>query len=142
MQRYAKAFAWFTGNEKVGMNQLKTVAPYLFWHKIQPTQKALTENPKYGNDRIAFVNTLVEKIETDYDELRDSKARKVYSAALNAIEKGRIGDRTLTDVEIRNVTKNAIEEIGKVDRPWAISLASHVASAYNIHYNGNKAEES
>ena len=131
MQRYAKAFAWMNGKDTVELNDLKTVVPYLLWHKIQPTSKALTENPKYANDRIAFVDSLVEKIENDYQELLGSDALKLYALSLDAIRTNKLGDKTLNKETVRSVVRNALDKIGAVDRPYALTLASHLASEYN-----------
>ncbi|MEK6850035.1 MAG: AAA family ATPase, partial [Nanoarchaeota archaeon] len=51
MPRYAKAFAWLNGDDKVTPAHVKTILPFLLWHKVQPTAKALSENPLHANDR-------------------------------------------------------------------------------------------
>ncbi len=126
MPRYAKAFAWLNGKERVELEDLKTIMPYLLWHKIQPTQKALTEDPKYANDRISFVKGLTEKIETDYTSLQNDQAFKVYVAAINAVR-----DEKLQGERLRKMVVNAITRIGQSDTPYAINLANHIASEYN-----------
>lgn len=138
MERYAKAYSWFNGKKKVELDDLKTVLPYLLWHKIQPTSKALAEEPKYANDRISFINGLTNKIENEYAELLGSDAFLQYSAALKIIETGKIGDKTLTKDEVRRIARNAILKIGDVDKPYAITLASHVASEYNSKFMEKK----
>lgn len=138
LERYSKAFAWINGKEQVGLEDLKVVAPYLLWHKVQPTEKALTENPKYANDRIAFIQGLLTQVESDYAELQGTEAIKTYAVALNALRTGKIGKKELRDEEVRTVVKNAINKIGSEDKPYAITLAAHIASEYNMKYNGNK----
>jgi MoxR-like ATPase len=136
MPRYAKAFAWFNGDDKASLTHLKKVIPYLLWHKIQPTQKAITENPFYANDRIAFVEDLVRKVETDYTEFMNHEVRKkYYLPALRAIKEGKLSTKNLTPEELRTITKNAIIKIGEVDSPWAINLANHLGSLYNSRQN-------
>ena len=139
MQRYAKAYAWFTGNGEVKVEDLKTILPYLLWHKIQPTSKAVAENPRYANDRIAFVEDLVEKVENDYTEMvvNQEGLIKPYSAALGVIRERRIGDRQLNPDEVRTVAKNAIAKLGNTDKPYAAMLASHIAAEYNNLVNGS-----
>ena len=131
MERYAKAYAWFTGKEKVELEDLKTILPYLLWHKIQPSQKALTEDPKYNNDRISFIQGLTGKIENEYAEMIGSDALKQYAAALSAIRTGKIGERTLIKDEVRGIARKAISKLGDVDKTYAITLANHIASEYN-----------
>lgn len=142
MERYSKAFAWMNGKKQVELDDFKAVAPYLLWHKIQPTETALTENPKYANDRISFVENLVGKIEQDYIELQGLEvspgtgALKLYYAALDALGEGKLFGRKLDDDKVRSVVKNAISQIGSIDKPYAITLATHLASEYNHKYNG------
>ena len=138
MQRYAKAFAWFTGKDEVDLGDFKTVLPYLLWHKIQPSSKALTENTKFSNDRISFIEELLEKIENDYSELAGSDALKLYSSAMNVLRTGKIKDKDLNQEDIRNIVRNAISRLGGIDKPYAITLATHIASEFNSRFNGVK----
>jgi MoxR-like ATPase len=136
MPRYAKAFAWFNGDEKASLEHLKKVMPYLLWHKVQPTQAAIADNPVYSNDRIAFVEELVKKIETEYTEYQTSEIRKkTYIPAINALKHGKILDKKLNQEEIRSITKNAILKLGETDAPWAINLANNLGSLYNEKQN-------
>lgn len=139
MMRYARALAWFNGKDKVELNDLKTVLPYLLWHKIQPTRKALTENPKHANDRISFVDSIVEKIETDYSDMLDSHIGKEYYIAVHAVNTGKLIDKNLSEEELRTVVRNAVAKIGAVDKPYAMSMAMHLASLYNERNNRTKA---
>ncbi len=136
MQRYARAFAWMNGKDKVELNDLKTILPYLLWHKLQPSDKAKTENPKFANDRIALVQDLVGKVENDYTEMLGSDALKQYAAAMSSLRTGKIGDKELNPGQLRTVARNAIAKLGAVDKPYAVSLANHIASEYNQMSNG------
>lgn len=128
--RYAKAFAWLNGKEKVELDDLKTILPYLLWHKVQPTDKAITENPKHANDRIAFVGDLIAKVENEYSEL-DDKTKKLYSAAIIALKTGKIKDAELSSEQKKNIARKAITKLGETDKPWAVALAQHIAIEYN-----------
>lgn len=139
MPRYAKAFAWMNGDKKVEPAHVKAILPYLLWHKLQPTQKAIAEDPLYANDRIAFVEGLTQRIESDYSELMGNpNALKAYAAALNTIRTGKIKDKKLSPDQVRSVARSAIEQIGEVDKPYAITLASHIASEYNQSISNGK----
>ena len=132
MPRYARAFAWINGDSTVTPTHLKTILPYLLWHKVQPTQKAMTEDPLYANDRIAFIQGLATKLETDYTELTGNKPLlNNYAAALQVIRTGKIGDKEVKPAQVRTIVKNAIDTIGSEDKANAINLAHHVASEYN-----------
>lgn len=131
MERYAKAYAWLNGREKATVDDLKTILPYTLWHKIQPTSKALKENPKYSNDRIGFVEKLVEKIEGEYSHAIGSDYLRAYAATLDVLRTGNIHDKKASDEEVRNLVRQAINKLGSFDRPYALTLASHIASVYN-----------
>src|SRR3989344_3931069 len=131
MPRYAKAFAWVNGDKEVTPAHLKAIMPYLLWHKIIPTEKALAENPHFANDRIALVRDLVQRVETDYTELNGSDALRNYATALQIIRTRELGGKPLSKDKIRTITGRAIEEIGKVDKAYALNLAQHVAAEYN-----------
>lgn len=141
MSRYAKAFAWFNGKDKVELDDLKNVLPYLLWHKIQPSSKALTENVKYANDRIAFVEGLVRKIEEDYSALVGSNELKIYALGLETIRTRKLNDKDLSNDQLRTVVRNAITKIGNLDKPYALSLASHLASEYNSYIMESQRKE-
>ena len=136
LHRYARAYAWLNGKTEVELEDVKAVAPYLLWHKLQPTSKALAEDPVYANDRIAFAQDLIGKVETEHTEMFGSEALKIYGAALNLIRTGKNKGKTLTSDEIRVVSKKAIGRLGNVDKPYAIILASHIAAEYNSRMNG------
>ena len=132
MQRYAKAFAWLNGKDKVELSDLKTVLPYLLWHKVQPSDKAITENAKWKNDRISFVEGLIEKIENEYTEALGNKDMTgAYALALQAIRTHKMYDKDLSNDDVRTVVRNALGKIGAVDKPYALHLAGHIASEYN-----------
>ncbi len=131
MMRYAKAFAWFKGKDVVEIDDLKTVLPYLLWHKVQPTEKAYGENQRYKNDRISFVEDLILKIENEFTEMKSSEAWRIYGAVMKVIETEKIKDDVLDSDALRQFVKKAIAKIGSIDKQWAIMLTSHIASYYN-----------
>ncbi|WP_340113670.1 AAA family ATPase [Maribellus mangrovi] len=46
LYRYGRAFAWLLGYEKVSSIHIKTIAPYLIWHRSNLSKKFLKENIK------------------------------------------------------------------------------------------------
>lgn len=131
LQRYARAYAWLNGKTEVELEDVKAVAPYLLWHKLQPTSKALAEDPVYANDRIAFAQDLIGKVEAEHTEMVGGEALKTYGAALNVLRTGKHKNKTLSPDQLRTVARNAIRKLGDVDKPYAMMLASHVAAEYN-----------
>lgn len=136
IQRYSKAFAWFAGKDKVELADMKAVLPYMLWHKVKPTPFAMRENQKYANDRISFIEDLIVKMEADYTEVCNSKALKHYSVALSVIQDEKLKGEAIDADKIRDIVRNAIKAIGDADKPWALTLASHITSAYNAKFGG------
>ncbi len=136
MMRYAKAFAWFTGKEQVELSDLKTVLPYLLWHKVQPTRHATVNDPRLKNDRISLIEEISKSAETEYNDMRGSPANREYALALGALETGLLLEKNLNADELRTVVRNAIQSIGRIDKPYAITMAAHLASRYNERSNG------
>lgn len=137
LHRYARVYAWFNGKTKVELEDIKTVAPYLLWHKLEPTSTALAD-PVFANDRIAFAQDIIAKVETEYTEMVGSRALGIYGAALNIITIGKNKGRDLTPDQIRTAVKNALTQLGNIDKPYTIMLASHIASEYNSGVNEGK----
>lgn len=127
MMRYAKAYAWFTGKDEFGLEELKTVLPYLLWHKVVPSGKALAENQVWANDRIGLVASLVDKVQTEYSEIMSLDEMKTYQTALSVLRKSDL----LPFNKVRTAIINSIKKIGNADKPYALVMAQHLASLYN-----------
>jgi hypothetical protein len=132
MIRYAKAFAWFTGKDEVGLEDLRCVLPYLLWHKIIPSNKALSENQKWANDRIGFATDLIAKIETEYSAIKGLDEMKSYQVAL-----GTVRNPKYPIDKVSQIVRNALLKIGNVDRPYSLVMAQHIASEYNQRVTGS-----
>ncbi len=131
MNRYAKAYAWFTGKQVVDVDDLKAILPYALWHKVAPTTKGIEDNPKLMSDRLGFVRNLVGKIEGEYTKILGSDSLKNYTGALHLIRTRKFEGNELSPEQIRMVAKKAIAAIGKADAPWALTMAAHIAAEYN-----------
>ena len=136
MDRYARAYAWLNGKSRVELDDLKTVLPYLLWHKVTLTAKALAENEKHANDRIAFVEALTSKIENEFSDLQGSNELKVYTVAMDILRTGKHKGKELNPEELRKVVKTAITKIGEADKTYALEMTSHIAVEYNRRING------
>ncbi len=128
MMRYAKAYSWFIGKDEFGLDELKTVLPYLLWHKIIPSGKALAENQIWANDRIGLAAFLVDKVQTEYAEVMSLDEMKTYQVALSLFRKP-----NLSPIKVRTAVINAIKKIGNVDKPYALVMAQHLASEYSAY---------
>lgn len=125
-QRYARALAWFAGKEKVDMESLKVMFPYVTWHKLKPSEKATTEFPKCTNDRIGFTRELLKKIDQQWTTIQSEPRLEVYAAAVEALD-----DNGTNPKELHGVVSAAITKICKWDHPFALTLAKHLESKYN-----------
>ncbi len=139
IHRYSKAFAWFSGKDHVGLADTKAILPYLLWHRIEPSQQALTENPVFNNDRIGFVEDLIERVGMNYNEMiSNSNLVEAYSFALCAVKNNKIGDKDLSLDEVREIVKRTISKFSEIDKPYAITMAFHVATEFNERINGQR----
>ena len=146
IQRYARALAWFSGDYQVSEAHVNTIFPYATWHKLQPSEKALQEKPKFANDRIAFARFVLEKISGEWATMKGQNELKVYGSTLNAILDDT--DATLMELIQKNaglreivsksgqtplyaVVSNAIKTICNWDNPYALVLAKSLETGYN-----------
>ncbi len=122
-QRYARALAWFAGKEQVDEESVRTVFPYVTWHKLQPSDKAVQEPWKAANDRIGFAQILLEKIDEDWTLVCGDPNIRYWATALNAIQLGA--------GQLHTIVSNAISHIAQWDHPYALCLVKHLESVYN-----------
>lgn len=133
IHRYAAALAWFAGKDAVDTESVKTVFPYVVWHRLEPSEKALTDasQQKYANDRIGFAQHLLEKIDEEWVTVQGTPQLDLHTCVMDMIATGADNGTRLTNEELRNAAMNAITQLVAWDHPYALSLAKHVESAYN-----------
>ena len=70
LYRYGRAFAWLLGYEKVTSIHIKTIAPYLIWHRSNLNKKFLKENIKSKfEDKVFSVNSELEGTKTIINQI-------------------------------------------------------------------------
>lgn len=70
LYRYGRAFAWLLGYEKVSSIHIKTIAPYLIWHRSNLSKKFLKENIKSQfEDKVFSVNSELEGTKTIINQI-------------------------------------------------------------------------
>ncbi|WP_298286838.1 MoxR family ATPase [uncultured Lutibacter sp.] len=70
LYRYGRAFAWLLGYEKVNSIHIKTIAPYLIWHRSNLSKKFLKENIKSKfEDKVFSVNAELEGTKTIINQI-------------------------------------------------------------------------
>ena len=70
LYRYGRAFAWLLGYEKVSSTHIKTIAPYLIWHRSNLSKKFLKENIKSNfEDKVFSVNSELEGTKTIINQI-------------------------------------------------------------------------
>jgi len=76
--RYGKALAWYLGDNKVTLNHIKTLAPYMIWHRSQLSKKYKNENIKYNiQNNIFSINIELEGIKNIINTIHNRyKSRK------------------------------------------------------------------
>ncbi|MGE8286375.1 MAG: AAA family ATPase [Stenotrophomonas sp.] len=70
---YAKALAWFRGNQAVALDDVRQVLPFVLNDKLQPDLDApffaLPENAAYRSDRLSWLRWLLDASNAEYDRL-------------------------------------------------------------------------
>jgi MoxR-like ATPase len=90
--RYAKAFAWLLGLNKVDINLVVTIAPYVISHRVNYSDRDLNASPYFG-DKLQYTIDLIDS------------GRKRYIKRQNAyeiVEKFRLGEgseKTLQEIK-------------------------------------------
>ncbi len=90
--RYAKAFAWLLGLNKVDINLVVTIAPYVISHRVNYSDRDLNASPYFG-DKLQYTIDLIDR------------GRKRYIKRQNAyeiVERFRLGEgseKTLQEIK-------------------------------------------
>lgn len=99
LSRYCKAAAWLVGASEVSVDLVKSIAPLVFWHRIQLAQNELNHSPFYG-DRLAFTQQIVEQASTRFVQ---------RETALELIDKLKLGDAPKSALEnLKEMAKSDI----------------------------------
>jgi len=112
VERYAKSLAWFMGKNTAGVEEFKTVMPYTMWHKLRPTNTAFDADGRYVNDRIGFVENIVNESMRSYAEVGDG-IKGVYGAGVEAYDRWLNGHESKSGSEfekLRDETLGSIKE--------------------------------
>lgn len=120
---YSKALSWMLEKDSVTVEIVKEIFPYMTWHKLEPTQTALKEDPAFVNDRIGLMRFIMEKSE---DGFRKAVAKdgifENYGAIVNAFEKVGKGEMTAQDL-LEKVEKHGLQELSQNEDPVKFALA-------------------
>lgn len=129
IQPYAMALAWFRGHDKVTREDLKTVVPYVVWHKLDLNPAALNTDDKKGylNDRISFAKGIVEKLDSDLKRL-DEKLLGPWGAALDA--QRQYVDGKITAERLKTIEENAAHKMSGEDTPTKEQLIEDMAAQH------------
>jgi MoxR-like ATPase len=60
LRDYTKAFTYLTGEEHA-IEVLRSIAPYIIWHRITPNESVYKKPPYYGANKLQFTKELVNK---------------------------------------------------------------------------------
>ena len=67
--RYSRAMAFWRSHSSVALNDVSAVIPYVTWFKVSPTRASLDINPRFANDKIAFMRYLFSQSNENYDDI-------------------------------------------------------------------------
>lgn len=95
LYRYGKALAWFLGDKEVETRHIKTLAPFMIWHRSISSKKYLTEHKElvqnkkiednlfYENIELKATTNLIELISYQFESLKD------YLSDFDQVKKGK-----------------------------------------------------
>ena len=126
--RYASALAWFSGKSVVDKESVRAVWPYCTWHKLEPSEKALSENKQFANDRIWFSTHVLDAVDSEYATVAGVPQMEAYADAAYALGEGAA---KYTPEQRKTIAENAITALCSWDSPCGLVLAKHLESAHN-----------
>ncbi len=95
--RYSKALAWLLGIEKIDVNIVNTIAPYVISHRVLYVKRELDKSPYFGN-RYEFSKNILTKIQKRF------KNRETCYKIANRFRGGNSKENDLT--ELKKFEKN------------------------------------
>jgi MoxR-like ATPase len=108
--RYGRAFAWLLGYDKVTSKHIKTIAPYLIWHRSNLSKKFLKENIKSNfQDKVFSVNSELEGTKTIINQIH-SRFEKRYLNFIKPFNNALKGKLERSDLEKLIKTSNELKE--------------------------------
>ena len=94
--RYSKALAWLLGTDKIDINLINTIAPYVISHRASFVKRELEKSPYWG-DKYEFSRNLLQIVQKRFknreicyqiaDRFRDGNAEKTDLTELKKFEK-------------------------------------------------------
>lgn len=95
--RYSKALAWLLGINKIDVNIVNTIAPYIISHRTKYVKRDLDKSPYFGN-KYEFSKNILKTIQKRF------KNREICYHITERFRKGNPKDNDLT--ELKNFEKN------------------------------------
>ena len=103
-QRWGKGYAWFLNafenpeKPEVQLETIETIAPYLMYHRVEPSEMVLGRDPFFGK-KMSFYEDLVKKATQGYNTVKD---------ALKDVPKVLRGDKQPRKSDIYKVDKDLV----------------------------------
>lgn len=104
--RYSRALSWLLGLDKVTVDVVYAIAPFVVWHRVRYPEKLLLEEPYYG-DQLKFTINIVRLVRE-----RFAARRK----ALEVFERLKVGDGDEKELK-------TLEEWGRSDLVVKVEVA-------------------
>lgn len=110
--RYSKALAWLLGVDKIDINLINIIAPYVIAHRVDYSQRELEKAP-YWEDEYEFTKDIISIIKNKF--LRRKQYYKIVQKFRNGIQKKE------DETKLKNFKKNDL--IVKLDLyPFILSI--------------------
>jgi len=112
LSRYCKAAAWLIGASEVSVDLVKSIAPLVFWHRIQVARNELERSPFFG-EKLAFTQQLIELASTRFTQ---------RETAIDLIDKLKQGE----------APKSALDDLKEMAKSDIIVQLDYVAFAKGL----------
>ncbi|MFX1549721.1 MAG: AAA family ATPase [Promethearchaeota archaeon] len=89
--RYSKAIAWLLGIDKIDVNIVNTIAPYVISHRVLYIKRELDKSPHFGN-KYEFSKHILETVQKKY------KNREICYKIANRFREGNPKDNDLQEL--------------------------------------------
>ncbi len=127
MMRYSKALAWLVGEQQVTAQIVKTIAPFVIWHRVKFSERELTARPYYG-DAFKFAQYIIDLAVQRY------VYRKPAYEALKKIEQGKISNSDIKKIEMMAksdvvISVDILPRIKEMQKKEAVKLYKEIDEA-------------
>jgi len=123
---YAKAIAYWRGNQQVGEDDVRAVVPFAVWFRVATTRAADEIDPRFKTDKISLFDVLYQMSGKSYEEIVNAMPEYERITSMVFSSKSELA-QSLDQDEIEAL----IETAGKLDTPAKYPLLTTLKKLYH-----------